>query len=84
MSEWQPIDTAPKDGTEIILRRGERITSGAWIEWSKSAAEHHSTTGEYLGQIEYDSGASWASWDGGFTEEEPPTHWQLLPAPPYA
>ncbi|WP_419792501.1 hypothetical protein [Pseudomonas citronellolis] len=84
MSEWQPIDTAPRDGTEIILRRGARVSSGAWIEWSKSAAEHHSTTGEYLGQVEYDSGTCWSSWDGGFTEDEPPTHWQPLPAPPSA
>mgnify|MGYP002138433214 CR=1 FL=1 len=24
----------------------------------------------------------WASWDGGFTEEHPPTHWMPLPLPP--
>ncbi|WP_025859081.1 phage protein [Pseudomonas sp. CHM02] len=76
---WQPIETAPKDGTEIILRKGDRVTSGAWIEWTKSEAEFHST-GAYLGNYEYDSGASWSSWDGGFCEDDEPTHWQPLPA----
>ncbi|MBB1617145.1 hypothetical protein A9978_32320 [Pseudomonas sp. UMC65] len=80
--QWHPIETAPKDETEIILRKGDRVTAGAWIEWSKHHAEHHSTTGEYLGQVEYDSGANWGSWDGGFCEDDEPTHWQPLPNPP--
>lgn len=81
MSSWQTIGSAPRDGTEIILRKGDRVTAGAWIEWSKSHPEHHSTTGEYLGEVEYDSGAHWASWDGGFCEDDEPTHWQPLPYP---
>ena len=76
---WQPIETAPKDGTEIILRKGDRVTSGAWTEWSKADAEFHGTTGVYLGQVEYDSGSLWASWDGGFCNDDHPTHWQPLP-----
>lgn len=80
--QWQPIETAPKDGTEIILRKGDRITAGAWIEWSNSAAEFHATTGVYLGDVEYESGADWSSWDGGFRRDDWPTHWQPLPIPP--
>lgn len=90
--EWQPIETAPKDGTEILLFRGAdthegepapaRITFGAWIEWEETASEYHSTTGEYLGQSVQDCGAHWASWDGGFSEEAPPTHWMPLPPAP--
>ncbi|MQA53694.1 hypothetical protein [Pseudomonas piscis] len=79
--KWQPIETAPKDETEIILRKGDRVTVGAWIEWSKSEAEF-SSRGDYLGQVEYDSGAHWASWDGGFCEDDEPTHWQPLPTTP--
>lgn len=78
---WIPIESAPLDGSEILLMRGERVTSGAWIEWTSTCPEYHSSTGAYLGQSEQDSGASWASWDGGFTEEEPPTHWKRLPKP---
>lgn len=79
--DWIPIESAPLDGSEILLMRGERVTSGAWIEWTTTCPEYHSSTGAYLGQSEQDSGASWASWDGGFTEEEPPTHWRRLPKP---
>lgn len=81
MSGWQPIDTAPRDETEIILRKGDRVTAGAWIEWSKSEAVFNDR-GDYMGQEEYDSGAHWASWDGGFCEDDEPTHWMPLPAPP--
>lgn len=89
---WQPIETAPKDGTEILLFRAAgiyegrpadaRVTSGAWVEWTETAGEYHGTTGEYLGQSIQDAGASWCSWDGGFTEDAPPTHWMPLPPPP--
>ena len=82
MSDWQPIATAPKDGTEIILRKGDRVTSGAFIVWSKSDSEFHGSTGVYLGQVEYDSGECWSSWDGGFCDDDHPTHWQPLPTPP--
>ena len=90
--QWQPIETAPKDGAEILLFRDAdvydgkpvppRVTSGAWTEWTDTASEYHSTTGEYLGQSVQDSGAEWLSWDGGFSEEMPPTHWMPLPSPP--
>ena len=29
---WQPIETAPKDGTEIILLLGGHAVSGRWLE----------------------------------------------------
>lgn len=89
---WQPIETAPKDGTEILLFRGaeifegkpvaERVTSGAWIELIETASEYHATTGEYLGQSIQGGEASWMSWDGGFREDAPPTHWMPLPPAP--
>ena len=82
MSGWQPIASAPRDGTEIILRKGSRVTAGAWIEWAKSESHFHDTTGEYVGEVEIDSGANWQSWDGGFCEGDEPTHWQPLPSPP--
>lgn len=85
--EWRPIETAPKDGTEIILAKGERVTEGLWVgdRWP-TASEYHGTTGEYLGQ--YETGecieAYWMSFDGGFTEEDQPSHWMPLPAAPSA
>ena len=85
--EWQLIETAPKDGTEIILAKGERVTEGLWVgdRWP-TASEYHGTTGEYLGQ--YETGecieAHWMSFDGGFSEEDQPSHWMPLPASPSA
>jgi hypothetical protein len=89
---WQPIETAPKDGTYVLLYapaqeyRGKptepRLTYGCWMVF-----EH----GEYLGDCggecrcpEYGDTPDpcWHSEDGGFTEEHPPTHWMPLPLPP--
>lgn len=84
---WMPIETAPKDGTPIILCREDRVTAGHWEpeKWP-SKPEYHSTTGEYLGQFETGEcyPAWWYSEDGGFEDDYPPTHWMHLPAAPKA
>ena len=85
MSEWQPIETAPKDVRKVLLASHDRVTAGErnTEKWPTSA-EYNSGTGEYLGQ--YETGeciaAAWCSWDGGFTDDNPPTHWMPLPQPP--
>lgn len=93
-SPWMPIETAPKDGTSIMLYApvrtyqgkpvSSRVAQGEWTEWQKTSGEYHGTTGEYLGKSVQDDGACWMSWDGGFLEELPPTHWQPLPTAPEA
>ncbi len=74
---WQPIETAPKDGTEVILfhppenyqgiEYPARVTAGSWIEWDETP--------------ECDGGSIWMSLDGGFREDTP-THWLPLPKIP--
>jgi hypothetical protein len=82
---WRPIDTAPMNGTRVMLYGDGRVTMGSWItEREVMASTYHHTTGAYLGcfpngDIEP---AYWESHDGGFTEEHPPTHWMPLPQPP--
>lgn len=75
--EWQPIETAPKDGTPIIVGYDGR--NGGEV-WSHAAAwvMLYEEGGEPLGE-------EW-HYPTGFEPEhgQPyhPTHWQPLPAPP--
>lgn len=68
---WQTIETAPKDGTHIMLSDGERVSLGGWITDIDQGAE-------YEGQIGM---ASWWSVDLG-PNGDCPTHWMPLPPPP--
>lgn len=78
MSEWQPIETAPKDGTRVIVyephgvhsRAGRRkvcscdkVTESYWHQPGNPAVEGFWTSP--MGQVRFK-----------------PTHWQPLPAPP--
>ena len=91
--DWQPIETAPKDGTHILLytpaydyqgaRCDVRITYGYW-----DVPKHGEQIGDCGGACrcpEYDDASEpyWYSDDGGFLEELPPTHWMPLPPPPH-
>ena len=69
MACWQPISTAPKDGTYVLVATG----SGDWGDESES--------NPHIAQ--YDPGAVTGDWriqlDGQHID---PTHWMPLPAPP--
>lgn len=79
--EWQPIETAPKDGRPILLFGDCRVTSGHWSAPSETPRIIYQDG--FAPDTEWDEWEPyWASWDGGFTEEHPPTHWMPLPAAP--
>ena len=74
MSEWQPIETAPKDGTKILVfcRHGECEIS-EWYEcWKTNYVLVEGT--EYFEKHETLYQEGWNS--NGFT------HWMPLPEPP--
>lgn len=92
MSEWQPIETAPKDGTEIILGAAAqtykglpvepRVTVGHWTTEEECRVDIGDCGGDcHCREYEYVE-PSWISWDGGFTEENPPDSWMPLPSAP--
>ena len=65
---WQPIETAPMDGTEVVLfyphlTDAGFVTAGYW----------------YRGGEHYESHWYADLVNGGAS---PPTHWMPLPAPP--
>lgn len=72
MSEWQPIETAPKDGTRVLV--------SLWA-WDDPA------TGDRLTEIVYWGGDDWRNGypddvDAFANTVNPPTHWMPLPEPP--
>ena len=64
---WQPIETAPKDGTHILLANESGTSEGGWL----SDIDHGA---EWEGQIGM---AGWWRADG---TDWPCTHWQPLPS----
>lgn len=66
MSEWQPIETAPRDGTRVILGANGVSWYGYYLDNSKSRAPW---SGWRVPSMEPDPGCQ-------------PTHWQPLPDPP--
>ena len=67
--EWQPIETAPKNGTDIILRVDDYAIEGRFVA---------TIYGGYWAKISLNSHGC-----GCCSSEDPnPTHWMPLPEPP--
>ncbi len=69
--DWQPIDTAPRDGSTVLAWRAD-WERPSFVRWALSA---RTGTGCWN-----DADRS----DGCSLEEEPPTHWLRLPPLPQA
>lgn len=76
---WQPIDTAPKDGTWVLLRSYK--TEPEWWEGESDplppmvVAHYHTAESPYGGSAWY-----YAYWDGGWgSAVYDPTEWMPLP-----
>jgi len=83
MSEWQPIETAPKDGTTVLLgyynRSGKwRTVRGCWYSDAQIAEDweepHDGEAGWYETAENADDTPN--CWNCS------PTHWMPLPTPP--
>ncbi len=86
MSEWQPIDTAPKDGTKILGWAADE--EDGWeimvVSWAEA---QHDPESEFA---EHDAG--WNGrilYPGHLSNDDDPcpptftiTHWMPLPEPP--
>lgn len=83
-SLWRPIETAPKDGTAILLFGGENDANHT------PSVPHPLSGGPVVGLWStygwYEGGGEWITtfFDGGMATvaREEPTHWMPLPEPP--
>ena len=72
LTEWQPIETAPRDGTEILMTNGVDVSSGQWFsEYGGTYDQEGAPNGDGCD-------AGWMDWSGGIPD---PTHWMPLPPP---
>lgn len=73
MSEWKPIESAPKDGTVIdVWGHGRRFANVRWTHWLEPEWQ--------IWEIEHTYAADGsAHWDHPHIT---PTHWMPQPPPP--
>lgn len=75
MSDWRPIETAPRDGTRVLVSFGARgVHAVAWEEPAHSGFEIWCV----------DDGKHGPYALRGYLDAGPtaPTHWMPLPPPP--
>lgn len=71
MDDWKPIETAPKDGTRILLFQRGKVVCGSWDEQPLNSKPKPFWSHDRIRVF-------------GVTDarENPPTHWMPLPPPP--
>ena len=86
MSEWQPIETAPKDGTEVLVFYDFGSVSIVHIAWYRSKEEWE-VAGRYLSFDSLEEWEGWWSYTRSCISQEKlerfraPTHWMPYEAP---
>lgn len=84
MSEWQPIEAAPKDGTPLrFLTVGGEEYDGTWGPYWCGSDCPCDVAGEGIEPLTCVP-ECWCAYRDGQTvgEEVTPTHWMLHPPPP--
>lgn len=80
--EWQPIETAPKDGTRILVARvGENIGADAMEinHWFVNETWRYEPVAGSADLYRRVKGDVYQGWSGNGHRA---THWQPLPEPP--
>ena len=85
MSEWQPIETAPKDGRKVILhyRNRNNVPRNVLARWFTAEwAEEIDGDGVGLAAGWYEHIDNWDDYTDIAIKEGDPSHWMPLPPPP--
>ncbi len=88
--EWQPIETAPRDGTEALLRTPCGIAIGVWEDREDDCPDQPGhDAGWYANGYSCDPVMWGRTESAGFIgpgyiyqPQNQPTHWMPLPKPP--
>lgn len=83
--EWQPIETAPKDGTVVILcdaRPHVGIGIGAFVPEKREVWERIDTETKKLVRVEEHGYWNANNGESICLGQHSITHWQPLPTPP--
>lgn len=80
MNEWQPIETAPKDGTWVLL-------TGGTCDEDEGDKKQRVVTGQHTNYLNGSTRTKWrwqfAWYDSGYDGQyEGPTHWMPIPETP--
>ena len=76
---WQPIETAPKDGTEILLFERGEYGGISVLHWRR---EEHYLNGKPTGFADTGWCTPGEHVSAEFNAYFKPTHWHTLPEPP--
>lgn len=86
MSEWQPIETAPRDGAEVVLfRHGwDFCPVAVWMEYPGNPVEGEEGGDVWMEGWGFELDVNLGHEEGwlGWNDDKMPTHWMPLPAPP--
>lgn len=74
--DWQPIETAPRDGTVILLFIEDHVIDGSWDRFVRQDGSIYEPTSWDVARLS-SHGCGCCS-----SENDQPTHWMPLPPPP--
>jgi hypothetical protein len=75
MSEWQPIETAPRDGTPVYVKSDGNLT------WGSHLLAWNSRTQRWEGKVFLPLGPIVTFWDDSLDQ---PTHWKPCQPPEHS
>lgn len=83
MSAWQPIETAPKDGTDIIVYCGPSCDPMYGIAHWSEAVDAVYAEGQSAETKQEMTRAGWVMWwQADAMKHQWPTHWRPIPDGP--
>jgi len=83
MTDWQPIETAPKDGSWVLITSYNTANWSDGVDrsyWQTQTA--HFINGHWVTESYPDSHYGYMEVEYLTTYADGPTHWMPLPAPP--